>query len=116
MSRPATIFGLPQGSITWNPDFKASLDDKNLWTASATFTCRLANLTSLLPLLKSSCQESGFSFMSLNGLDIANNEGDTATVTCKYTGTQSPDFNIDDPDPKYSSSMGITTAEEPIET
>lgn len=118
MSRDATIFGLPQGNITWNPDFKASLDDKGLWTGSNSFTCRLHNLTQLIPDLGASCQEPGFDFMYMIGADVSNNEGDTAVVSCRYSGTVSPDYEFDGDNPnlKKTFSMAISVSEEPIET
>ena len=116
MSTPATIHGLPASLITWNPDFKATRDDKNLWTGSCTFTCRRANLTNLIPAIGSPCQEPGFTFMFLKTVDVANNEGDTATVTCNYSGTSTPEFSFDRNNVPYTSSMSISTTEEPIET
>jgi hypothetical protein len=116
MSRDATKFGLPRGRLTWNPDFQATLSDKNLWTGSVTFTCNIADVIALKPELKSPCQEPGFEFMGLVGLEVKNNEGDTATVNCRYSGTVSPDFGIDDPEeetPK-TSSMAIGVSLEPI--
>jgi hypothetical protein len=119
MSRQPTRFGLPQGSLTFNPDFKATKDDKGLWTGSITFTCRMEDVTNLLPENGSPCQEAGFNFMQLIGLDVANNEGGTATVTCKYSGTVSPDYGFDEDDDAnipYTSSLSVATSEEPIET
>lgn len=117
MSRQPTRFGLPVGNLTFNPDFKATRDDKGLWTGSITFTCRMEDLTNLLPADGSPCQENGFSFMSLIGLDVANNEGGTATVTCKYSGTVSPDYGFDDDDNiPFTSSLSVATSEEPVET
>lgn len=118
MSREATIFGLPQGNITWNPDFKANLDEKGLWTGSNSFTCRLADLTSLIPDLGATCQEPGFDFMTMVGTEVSNNEGDTAVVNCRYSGTVTPDYEFDGDNTavKKTTSMSIAVSEEPIET
>lgn len=121
MSRPATKFGLRLGSITWNDDFKANLDDKGLWTGSVSFTCNYADVPKILPKLKSPCQEPGWSFMSLKGVDVNNNSGDTAVVNCQYTGTVTPEFQFDEEDPEEvekstsSSSMASTVTESPLE-
>jgi hypothetical protein len=120
-SRPATKFGLPQGNITWNPDFTATQDDKGVWTGSVTFTCNYSDIPRLLPELRSPCQEAGWNFMQLVGITVNNNEGDTGTVSCKYSGTVSPDYEFgDEEDPDIttltdSSNMSSTVEETPIE-
>jgi hypothetical protein len=118
MSRSATIYGLPFGGLIFNPDFKAKRDEKGLWTGSNTFTCRRADLTRLIPQQGSSCTEEGFGFMGVISVDVANNEGDTATVTCNYSGTMTPDYTFgeDQPSIDYNSSLNVSTSEEPIET
>jgi hypothetical protein len=113
-SRPATKFGLRAGNITWNPDFTATQDDKNLWTGSVSFTCNYADIPNLVPYLKSPCQEPGWGFMLLTGVTVSNNEGDTGVVTCKYTGTSTPDYEFGDEETN-SSSLGTTVEETPIE-
>jgi hypothetical protein len=119
-SRPATKFGLPQGNITWNPDFTATRDDKGVWTGSVTFTCNYADIPNLVPYLKSPCQEPGWSFMGLTGVTVNNNEGDTGTVSCKYSGMVTPDYEFGDEEPEDnvltdSSRMSTTIEETPIE-
>lgn len=120
MSRKATVYGLGSRRIIWNPDFQASRDDKNLWTGSVSFTCHMNDLTSLIPDLGSACQEQGWSFMYMNGTEVANNEGDTAVVTCKYTGLQSAEYEGGGFDPNavgvYTKGLNISTVSEPVET
>lgn len=117
MSRDATKFGIGRGKITWNPDFQANLDNKGLWTGSITFTCNSEDVISLKPDLKAPCQEPGWSFMLLVGLDVRNNEGGTATVNCKYSGATKSDleFGFDD-GPEESTSQSISVSTEPIQS
>lgn len=121
-SRPATIKGLPLGSITWNPDFRATLDDEGVWTGSVSFTCRYADIPNLLPYKGSPCQEAGWYFMALNGIEVSNNEGDTGVVTCKYKGSVTPDYGFDDQETDKaeleaiaSSNISSSVNETPIE-
>lgn len=113
-SRPATIKGLPLGSITWNPDFRANLNEENLWTGSVSFTCNYRDIPNILPLLKSPCQEAGWGFMKLRSIDVSNNEGDTGVVTCSYRGSSTPDYEFGNEE-TTSTALNCTTSETPIE-
>jgi len=116
----STIFGLERNSLIWNTDFRATRDDKNKWVGSETFTCHLKSLTRLLPSKGAACQMEGFSFMTLTDLEVRNNEGDTAEVTCNYSGFQDgEDAGNDDNEPEledYVYDLQITTGEEPVTT
>lgn len=118
---PATIKGLPLGSIIWNPDFKATLNEEGLWTGSVSFTCNYRDIPRILPALKSPCQEAGWAFMRLRSIDVSNNEGDTGVVTCSYSGSVTPDYQFGDDedsgvdDTTSSSSMTCSVTESPIE-
>lgn len=109
-----TILGIQTGSFIWNPDFSATQDEKSKWIGSETFTCRLEEVTSLLPVNGAACQLDGWGFMLFTGCKVENIEGGLATVTCNYAGTQEDTFEFEDLDDSKTYEMGITTSQEPI--
>jgi len=116
----ATIMGIQSGFIKWNPDFQASEDDKGKITASESFTCRLSDVTQLLPVSGSTCQHPGWTLLKYNGFNVENIEGDLAKVNVSYIGYRGEDGDFDFDNEEivngYSTELGITTGEEPIET
>jgi hypothetical protein len=110
----STIKGLK--SFEWNSDYTASRDEKEKWTGSESFTCKLNDVTKLVPSTGTACQLQGWSFMKVSGVKITNIEGDLAQVTCEYGGFQDGDDPDDTSKVKYTYELGIVTNEEPIES
>jgi hypothetical protein len=90
----ATIAGLPLRTIEWNSDFKANKDQNNKWSGSESFTVNAEDVTPFIPNIGAPSQHPGFTFMTINSVDVNNNEGNTYVVTCNYGGiTPSDDLN-----------------------
>lgn len=91
----ATIIDLDRNEFIWNPTFQAKMDTKGKWTGSESFTCRMKDVTRVLPTVGSYCQMEGFSFMTLSEFAIQNIEGDLCEVTCSYSGYSENQFTFD---------------------
>lgn len=118
MSDPATIHGLDSGGYTWNPDFQAKLDSKGKWTGKESYTCRLNDVTRLLPKIGAKCTLTGWTFLTMTEVEVNNIEGDLAQVTISYSSYQEGgDFQFNDSNlNNYVYDLQIQTNEEPIQT
>lgn len=111
-----TIYGVQVGDFTWNPDFSATKNDKSMWSGSESFTCRLEDVSTLLPANNTPCTLDGWEFLLFTGCTVNNIEGGLATVTCSYGGTEEDASDFGDINDSATYEMGITTSEEPIES
>lgn len=119
--KSATIYGIRPGNIQWNDDFTATRSLTNKWNASETFTCRINEVTSLIPLKGSACTFPGFEFITCDSVKVSNIGGDLATVKVEYGGLGRPDSEGggdggDDVGNDYTLELSIETGEEPLQT
>lgn len=114
----ATIKGLPIGQPKWTNDFKAQRDDKNTWTGSESFFCRIESIASLIPGKNAPCSHPGFSFLKVNSVEVNNYEGNIYQVTVGYKGRPYEEAEYADhpADDSYTTELAIVTQEEPIES
>lgn len=117
----ATIYGIKRSDIIWNDDFVATRTATNKWSASESFTCRISEVTSLIPLKGSACTFLGFEFLLTEGVKVFNIGGDLATVTVEYGGLGRPDSEGggdggDDVGNDYTLELSIESGEEPLQT
>jgi len=87
----ATVIGsvAPTRSLEWNPDFTATRDEKNMWTGSESFTCKLDEVSYMLPSTGAPCELPGWSFLKTSSITITNIEGTLCSVGVKYGGFNS---------------------------
>lgn len=113
----ATIKNIDRNEYIWNPDFQAKLDDKGKWTGSESFTCRLKDVTRLLPTIGANCTLEGWEFLQVNNVSVQNIEGDLCQVTLGFSGYQESNFTFDDNNlNNYTYDLNIQVGEQPINT
>lgn len=113
----ATIHNLDRSEFIWNPDFQAKMDDKGKWTGSESFTCRLKDVTRVLPTMGASCTLEGWEFLTTTSVSVQNIEGDLAQVTLNFSGYQEGNFTFDDNNlNNYVYDLQIQVGEQPIIT
>lgn len=113
----ATIKNIDRNEYIWNPDFSAKMDDKGKWTGSESFTCRLKDVTRLLPTMGAACTLEGWEFLTVNSVSVENIEGDLAQVTLNFSGYQEGNFTFDDNNlNNYVYDLQIQTGEQPLIT
>jgi len=118
MSDSATIYGIDRNDYIWNPNFKVRLDSKGKWTGSEGYTCRLADVTKLLPKIGAYCTLAGWNFLTVTEIEVENIEGDLAEVNFSYSSYQEGgDFQFNENNlNNYTYDLSIQASDEPITT
>jgi len=113
----STIKNLNRNDFIWNPTFNAKIDSKGKWTGSESFTCRMKDVTRILPTLGSACQMEGFGFLLASDVSIQNIEGDLAEVTIGYGGFQDNNFTFNENNlNNYTYDLQIQSSEDNIKS
>lgn len=87
----ATHVNIRANTAYWQPDFRASVTIKGIWTATHSFLCVLNDAPTLIPQRGTRCVEPGFWFLTYDECTIENFEGDLARVICTFSGRQPPE-------------------------
>jgi hypothetical protein len=122
MAGNAKHISIERATAYWQPDFRAEVSKENLWTATHSFLCHIADAPQLIPQKGAFCQEEGFQFLNYASCSVENIEGDLARVTCSYSGKQPNESGGDDPeepDDQFLAEnyeMNVSVSEEPIES
>jgi len=101
---------IQQGQLYPQPDYSLAVDREGKWTATQVYYCHRNSITQLMPRPGSAHPD--VQFITLDHATAEVSEGDLATITCHYAGTDNTTNNPD----QTSYTLGLSLCEEPILT
>jgi hypothetical protein len=99
---------IQQGKLYPQPDYSLSVDREGKWTATQVYYCHRNSITQLMP--RPGTPHPDVPFITLDNAVAEVSEGDLATITCHYAGTDNTGNNPD----QTTYTLGLSLSEEPI--